>query len=99
MEIQVAATRRRVPLRVLLRAPGVEASRLSDRFDGYRVIVLGFAKREDWDGVWRDGDLEALAWVSSAVRVNDAIEDLRTFPEIVDVRISPRDVGFGRVGD
>jgi hypothetical protein len=86
------STNRRIPLRVLLRAPGVPAAELSSRFPGYSVAVLGEAKKEEWDGLWRDGDVEGFAWVSSAMHVNEAIADLRTFPEVVDARISAGDV-------
>jgi hypothetical protein len=86
------ATRRRVPLRILVRAPGVAVSELATSFEGYKVVILGFAKTEDWDGLWQDGDLEGFVWVSASVHINDAIEDLRSFWEIVDARISPRDV-------
>ena len=86
------ATRRRVPLRILVRAPGIDPRSLAGRFAGYSVAILGFARMEDWGGLWRDGDLEGFVWVSSSLQVNDAIEDLRTFSEIVDARIAPRDV-------
>ncbi len=57
------------------------------------MVVLGFAQAEDWAGLWRDGDLEGFVWASPSLQVNDAIEDLRGFAEVVDVRIAPRDVG------
>jgi hypothetical protein len=86
------STRPRVPLRVLVRAPGVGPRELTKRFTGYSVAILGPANKEDWEGLWRDGDLEGFAWVSESLQVNDAIADLRTFPEIIDARISARDV-------
>jgi hypothetical protein len=89
---QTSPTRRRVPLRVLLRAPGVAPHALARRFEGYKVVILGFARTEDWAGLWRDGDLEGFVWVSPSLQVNGAIEDLRSFAEVVDARIAPRDV-------
>jgi hypothetical protein len=89
---QTSPTRRRVPLRLLLRAPGVPPHVLARHFQGYKVVILGFARTEDWAGLWRDGDMEGFVWVSPSLQVNDAIEDLRGFAEVVDVRLAPRDV-------
>jgi hypothetical protein len=86
------ATRPRVPLRILVRAPGAEPDQLRRRFPGYAIAIIGPAKKEDWAGLWEDGDFEGFAWVSESVQVNEAIADLRTFAEIVDVRVSARDV-------
>jgi hypothetical protein len=65
---------------------------LRKRFPGYAVAIIGPAKKEDWEGLCEDGDLEGFAWVSESVQVNEAIADLRTFPEVIDVRVSARDV-------
>ncbi len=89
---QTSPTRRRAPLRLLLRAPGVTPHTLARHFQGYKVVILGFARPEDWAGLWRDGDLEGFVWVSPSLHVHDAIEDLRGFAEVVDARIAPRDV-------
>ena len=64
---------------------------LAQRFAAHRVVLLGEAKRTYWDPLWRAGDLEAFAWVSTT-EVNDTIAALRSFPEIVETRISMRDV-------
>jgi hypothetical protein len=93
LQLTTCATRRRVPLRLLLRAPGIELSALGGRFQGYRVVILGFARPEDWDGIWRDGDIEGFVWLSPSLQLGDAIDDLRGFSDVVDVRISPRDGG------
>ena len=91
-DLPAVDTRRRVPLRVLLRAPGVAPGELATRFEGYRVVILGFAKVEEWGGLSEESDLEALVWATTGVDVNDMIEDLRSFAEVVDARISARDV-------
>ena len=85
------STRRRVPLRVLLRVISGDMHDLALRLTEFRVAVLGDAKREKWEGLWRAGDLEAIAWVPAS-EVNASLAQLRTFPEIVDARISMRDV-------
>jgi hypothetical protein len=85
------STRPRVPLRVLVRVIGANVQSLAVRFADFKVAVLGDAKREKWEGQWRAGDLEAIAWVPAS-EVNATIATLRTFPEIVDARISMRDV-------
>jgi hypothetical protein len=86
------STRRRVPLRVLLRVVGANIHDLAARFAEFKVAVLGEAKREKWEGLWRVGDLEAIAWVPAS-EVNASLAKLRTFPEIVEARVSMRDVG------
>jgi hypothetical protein len=85
------ATRRRVPLRVLVRVLGANMQDLAARFASFKVALLGEARREKWENHWRAGDLEAIAWVPAS-EVNASIATLRTFPEIVDARISMRDV-------
>jgi hypothetical protein len=87
----VPTTRPRVPLRILLRVAGDDMRDLAKRFAAHRVVILGEAKRTYWDPLWHAGDLEAFAWVSTS-EVNDTIALLRTFPEIVETRISMRDV-------
>jgi hypothetical protein len=87
----VNTTRPRVPLRILLRVAGGDVRDLARRFAAYRVVILGEAKKAYWDALWHAGDLEAFAW-SSTSEVNDTIAGLRTFPEIVEARISMRDV-------
>jgi hypothetical protein len=85
------ATRRRVPLRVLVRVLGANMQELAARISTFKVAILGDAKPDKWESHWRAGDLEAIAWVPAS-EVNASIEKLRTFPEIVEARISMRDV-------
>jgi hypothetical protein len=87
----VHTTRPRVPLRILLRVASVDVRDLAKRFAAYRVVILGEAKQDFWKTLWHAGDLEALAWVTTS-EVNDTMAGLRTFPEIVETRISMRDV-------
>jgi hypothetical protein len=87
----VNTTRPRVPLRILLRVGYGDVRDLAKRFAAYRVVILGEAKKAYWDTLWHAGDLEALAWVTMP-EVNDTIAGLRTFPEVVETRISMRDV-------
>ena len=85
------STRPRVPLRVLVRVLGANMNDLARRFTEFKVAILGDAKREKWESLWRQGDLEAIAWVPAS-EVNASLVKLRAFPEIVDARISMRDV-------
>jgi hypothetical protein len=70
---------------------GADVQNVAARLSMFQVAILGEAKREQWVGFWRAGDLEAIAWVPAA-EVNEAISKLREFPEIGDARISMRDV-------
>jgi hypothetical protein len=54
-------------------------------------VVLGPASREIWGDAWRAGYVEGLVWVQ-ARSANEAINELRQNPEIVDVLLSGRDV-------
>jgi hypothetical protein len=65
---------------------------LARRFPGYSVAILGDADEKAWGGLWRKGDIEGLAWVPRSLQVTEAIEDLRTFDEIVDARLDVGDV-------
>lgn len=87
----INTTHPRVPLRILLRVEESGIRDLARRFAAYRAVILGEAKKDYWESLWHLGDLEAFAWVKTT-EVNDAIAGLRTFPEIVEVRISMRDV-------
>jgi hypothetical protein len=87
----VNTTRPRVPLRILLRVAPVDVPALGARLEAYKVVILGEAKREYWKALWHAGDLEAFAWVSTA-DVNLAIDALRSVREVVEARISMRDV-------
>ena len=73
------STRPRVPLRILLRVIGANMHDLAVRFAAFKVAVLGDAKREKWEGLWRPGDLEAIAWVPAS-EVNASLANLRAFP-------------------
>ena len=59
--------------------------------NGDAVIPVGPAPQETWGDRWRQGDEEAMVWVP-APRVNEALSELRENPQIVDVRVSMRDV-------
>jgi hypothetical protein len=87
----VNTTHPRVPLRILLRVKESGVQELAKRFLAYRAVILGEAKKDYWESLWHLGDLEAFAWVKTT-DVNEAIAGLREFPEIVDVRVSMRDV-------
>jgi hypothetical protein len=88
----INTTRPRVPLRILIRfREGADVRDLARRFAAYRAVILGEAKKDYWKSLWLAGDLEGFAWVQTT-EVNDAMAGLRTFPEIVEVRISMRDV-------
>jgi hypothetical protein len=87
----VNTTRPRVPLRILLRVAPAAVPDLALRLAAYKVVILGDAKLEYWKMLWRDGDLEAFAWVNTS-DVNLAIDGLRSVQEVVEARISMRDV-------
>jgi hypothetical protein len=87
----VNTTRPRVPLRILVRVSPFDLAALGERLVAYKVVILGAAKKEYWNALWRAGDLEAFAWVNRS-EVNLAIDALRSVPEVVEARISMRDV-------
>jgi len=87
----VNTTRPRVPLRILLRVETGDVPDLAKRLATYRVVLLGEAKKDYWKTLWHVGDLEAFAWVTTT-EVNDAIACLRGFHEVVEARVSMRDV-------
>jgi hypothetical protein len=87
----VNTTRPRVPLRILLRVAPAAVPDLAARLAAYKVVILGEAKREYWNALWREGDMEAFAWVATS-DVNLAIDGLRGVREVVEARISMRDV-------
>jgi hypothetical protein len=83
---KLKATTRRTAVRMLIRAPNLGPKPLAKRFPGYKVAILGDASQADWTG-WQKGDVEGLAWVPSSLQVEEALDDLRTFEEVADVRL------------
>ena len=87
----VNTTRPRVPLRILVRVSPFDLAALGERLVAYKVVILGAAKKEYWNALWRAGDLEAFAWVNRS-EVNLAIDALRSVPEVVEVKVLAQEV-------
>ncbi len=87
-----ALTSRHVAIRILIRAPSVDPKVLATRFPGYSLAILGEAKEVGWGGLWREGDVEGLAYAPSSLQAEDALVDLLRFGEVVDARFDVDDV-------